>query len=123
MFGPKFNWRSTIIDKQILPVIISSINPWIIWNRPVIAATLTENAKKFDCSTISNGMYDLRVATNLAIQAGEQQQAPEIPKEYQEFAQLFNDKAADHFPPSREWDHVINLNQGSRHPSTVRCIL
>jgi hypothetical protein len=45
-FEPKFNWRSAIIDKQILPIIILSINPHIIRNRPVIAATLMEEAKQ-----------------------------------------------------------------------------
>jgi hypothetical protein len=28
-FEPKFNWKSAIIDKRILPIIISSINPRI----------------------------------------------------------------------------------------------
>jgi hypothetical protein len=45
-FEPKFNWRSAIIDKQILSIIILSINPHIIRNRPVIAATLMEEAKQ-----------------------------------------------------------------------------
>jgi hypothetical protein len=44
-FKPKFNWRSAVINKQILPVIISSINLQIIRNRPVIATTLMESAK------------------------------------------------------------------------------
>jgi hypothetical protein len=29
-FEPRFNWRSAIIDKHTLPVIISSVNPRII---------------------------------------------------------------------------------------------
>jgi hypothetical protein len=28
-FEPKFNWKSAIIDKHVLPIIISSINPRI----------------------------------------------------------------------------------------------
>jgi hypothetical protein len=55
----------------------------------------------------------------LAIQAGEQQISVEIPKEYQEFAQLFSDEAADRFPPSREWDHTINLKPGA--PDALDC--
>jgi hypothetical protein len=35
------------------------------------------------------------VATDLAIQAGEQQTDAELPKEYQDFACLFSDEAAD----------------------------
>jgi hypothetical protein len=44
-FKPKFNWRSTVIDERILPIIISSINPLILQNQPIIATTLTEEAK------------------------------------------------------------------------------
>jgi hypothetical protein len=43
-FKPKFNWRSAVIDKQILPIIISSINPHIARSQPIIATTLTEEA-------------------------------------------------------------------------------
>jgi hypothetical protein len=41
-FKPKFNWRSTVIDECILPIIISSINPRVIRKQPVIASTLSE---------------------------------------------------------------------------------
>jgi hypothetical protein len=59
------------------------------------------------------------VLTDLAIQAGEQTKDTEIPKEYQEFVQLFNDEAADRFPPSREWDHAIDLKPGA--PDALDC--
>jgi hypothetical protein len=59
------------------------------------------------------------VSTDLAIQAGEQTKDVKVPKEYQEFARLFNDKAADRFPPSREWDHAIELKPGA--PDTLDC--
>jgi hypothetical protein len=55
----------------------------------------------------------------LAIQAGEQQISAEIPKEYQEFTRLFSNKAADRFPPSREWDHTIDLKPGA--PDALDC--
>jgi hypothetical protein len=59
------------------------------------------------------------VATDLAIQAGEQQVNAELPPDNQEFARLFNDEAADRFPPSREWDHAIDLKPGA--PDTLDC--
>jgi hypothetical protein len=58
------------------------------------------------------------VATELAIQAGEQQVNAELPSEYQEFTCLFNDEA-DRFPPSREWDHAIDLKPGA--PNALDC--
>jgi hypothetical protein len=45
-FKPKFNWRSAIIDEQVLPIIISSINPWVLRNQPTIAATLSKQTKQ-----------------------------------------------------------------------------
>jgi hypothetical protein len=59
------------------------------------------------------------VATELAIQAGEQQTEAQLPLEYQEFARLFSDEAADRFPPSREWDHAIDLKPGA--PDALDC--
>jgi hypothetical protein len=45
-YKPKFNWRSAVINERILPIIISSINPCIIRNRPVIATALTDETKQ-----------------------------------------------------------------------------
>jgi hypothetical protein len=59
------------------------------------------------------------VATELAIQAGEQQTESPPPTEYQEFARLFSDEAADRFPPAREWDHAIDLKPGA--PDALDC--
>jgi hypothetical protein len=45
-FKPKFNWRSAVIDEKVLPIIISSINPHIIKQQPIIATGLTEDTKR-----------------------------------------------------------------------------
>jgi hypothetical protein len=45
-FKPKFNWRSAVVDEHILPIIISSINPYITQNQPIIAMTLSEETKQ-----------------------------------------------------------------------------
>jgi hypothetical protein len=101
-YKPKFNWRSAVIDEHILPIIISSINPRITRNRPVIATALTDETKQTIVRQLESECTIRGVATDLAIQAGEQQTNAELPPEYQEFARLFNDEAADRFPPSRE---------------------
>jgi hypothetical protein len=118
-FKPKFNWRSAIIDEQVLPIIISSINPWVLRNQPTIAATLSKQTKQSIVRQLDTECTIRGVATNLAIQAGEQQTDAILPKEYQEFARLFNDKAADRFPPEREWDHAIDLKPGA--PDSLDC--
>jgi hypothetical protein len=118
-FEPKFNWKSTVIDKHILPIIISSINPCINQNRPVIATALMDEAKQTIVRQLELECTIRGVATELAIQAGEQQTDMKLPLEYQEFARLFNDEAAGRFPPSREWDHAIDLKPGA--PNTLDC--
>jgi hypothetical protein len=45
-FKPKFNWKSAVIDKRVLPIIISSINPHLTRNQPVIATALMEETNQ-----------------------------------------------------------------------------
>jgi hypothetical protein len=108
-FEPKFNWRSVVIDKRILPIIISSINPRNLKQHPTIATGISEEDKQSIVRQLETECHVWGVATDLAIQAGAEQQQAELPKEYQEFARLFSDEAADRFPPSREWDHAVTL--------------
>jgi hypothetical protein len=112
-FEPKFNWRSAVVDERILPIIITSINPRILRSQPVIATALSEHKKQSIVQQLDLECTIRGVATNLVIQAGEQQVNAELPPEYQEFARLFNNEVADRFPPSREWDHAINLKTRS----------
>jgi hypothetical protein len=119
MFEPKFNWRSAVIDERVLPIIISSINPHVIRHQPVIAMGLSEDTKQSIVWQLEAECHVRGVATDLAIKAGAEQQEAELPKEYQKFARLFSNEAADCFPPSREWDHTINLKPGA--PDTLDC--
>jgi hypothetical protein len=119
MFEPKFNWRSAVIDEKVLPIIISSINPHVIKHQPVIATGLTEDTKQSIVWQLEAECHVQGVATDLVIEAGAEQKEAELPKEYQDFAQLFSDEAADRFPPSREWDHAIDLKPGA--PDALDC--
>jgi hypothetical protein len=118
-FEPKFNWQSAVIDERVLPITISSINPWALQHQPTIATALTESAKQSIIQQLDEECTIRGVATDLAIQAGEQQTDATLPEEYKEFAQLFNDEAADCFPPEREWDHAIDLKPGA--PGSLDC--
>jgi hypothetical protein len=53
------------------------------------------------------------------VQAGTHQIAAKIPEEYKEFSPVFDDEASQRFPPSREWDHAIELKQGA--PDALDC--
>jgi hypothetical protein len=56
-FEPKFNWRSAVIDERILPITISSINPHITKQQPVIAAGLSESTKQSIVSWKQNATF------------------------------------------------------------------
>jgi hypothetical protein len=118
-FEPRFQWKSAVIDDQVLPIIISSINPHSIKQQPVIAAGLSENKKQSIVRQLETDCHVRSVATDLAIEAGAEQQEAKLPEEYKEFTQLFSDEATDRFPPSREWDHAIDLKPGA--PDALDC--
>jgi hypothetical protein len=46
MFEPRFNWQHAVIDEQVLPVIISSVNPRVIRPQPIIARLMTNSKKR-----------------------------------------------------------------------------
>ena len=45
--------------------------------------------------------------------------ASTIPEQYKEYAEVFSEEAARHFPPEREDDHVIKFKEGT--PNTFSC--
>jgi hypothetical protein len=119
MFEPKFDWRSATMALQFMPVIISSINPCIIQSQPVIAAMLSESEKHSIIQQLESECTARGISTDLAVQAGTHQIAAEIPKEYKKYSSVFDDKASQRFPPSREWDHAIELKPGA--PDALDC--
>jgi hypothetical protein len=119
MFEPKFQWRSATIEPNTLPVILSSINPRIIRSQPTIATALTDEDKQNIIEQLEEESTIRGISMDLAIQAGEQTKAQLLPQEYKEFSCLFDDKASQRFPPSREWDHTIELKKGA--PDTLEC--
>jgi hypothetical protein len=118
-FEPRFDWRSATMAPQFMPVIISSINPHITRSQPTITVALSESEKHAIVRQLESESTIGGISTDLAVQAGTHQIAAKIPKEYQEFSQVFDDKASQRFPPSREWDHAIELKQGA--PDTLDC--
>ena len=51
----------------------------------------------------------LTTATELAIATEKSKPKPTLPPEYSSFASMFSKEATDHIPPSRPYDHEINL--------------
>jgi hypothetical protein len=118
-FEPRFNWQSAIIDERALPVIISSINPRVIQQRPVIATLKTEEEKQSIVCMLETQSTIRGVATELAIQAGQNKVAMVVPKAYERFSKLFSDEESSRFPPTRPWDHVIDFKPNA--PDAIPC--
>jgi hypothetical protein len=118
-FEPKFDWRSATMSPQFMLVIISSINPCIIQSQPVIAATLSETEKHSIVHQLESKCTIQGISTDFAVQAGTHQAAVKIPEEYKEFSSVFDDEASQRIPPSREWDHAIDLKPGA--PDALDC--
>jgi hypothetical protein len=84
-FEPRFQWRSAVIDERVLPILISSINPCSNKQQPVIATGLSEDAKQSIVRQLETECHVRSVATDLAIEAGVEQNEATLPEEYKEF--------------------------------------
>jgi hypothetical protein len=109
MFKPRLNWCSTIINEHTLPIVISSINPQVIQQHPVIATMMTESKKQSIVCTLETQSTIQGVSTELAIQAGQNTKAAVVPSVYDQFHKLFSDTESLQFPPTRPWDHAIDF--------------
>ena len=59
----------------------------------------------------SQVVAQLTTATELAIAAEAAKAKTTLPPEYSKFSSVFSKEATDHVPPSRSYDHEINLNK------------
>ena len=66
------------------------------------------------------------MSTDLAMQAEAAKPKKTLPAEYAEYAQVFSKEATDHVPPSRPYNHAINLDEsfvpkiGKLYPLSVK---
>jgi len=123
-YEPGFSWRHATIDEKALPVIIRTVNPTIACYRPVIASGMSEESKQQIVTELDEvqQVHQIRnAATEFAIQAHAKEEKKEvvIPPEYQRFAKVFNEEESKRFPPSREWDHAIDLQPDA--PRALPC--
>ena len=116
-FEPKFGWKDAIIETQALPIIITSTIP--VDSRSVIAGLQTPEEKNDIVRELKETTTIWGIATELAIQAGEGQKKAEIPAVYDRFKRLFSKEALQRFPPSRPWDHAIDLKPDA--PDAIPC--
>ena len=134
VFEPKFQWRDTSIDVEYLPIIIQSLN----WEKIRLQIqnptdlTLESQISGIKTTPLSNAEKDqiiqdlshkcgikTSIASQLAQEAQQYTKKVEIPEEYKRHWRVFSEEEAHQFPPSRPWDHAINLKEGA--PKAIDC--
>ena len=103
-FEPRFHWQDATLDEEFHPVIISSLR------------------LKHPYHLLESTIRKTTTATSLAQQAaGKTKPKLEelIPPEYLRHQKIFSEQASRRFPPSREWDHTIDLLPNA--PSSINC--
>jgi RNase H-like domain found in reverse transcriptase/Reverse transcriptase (RNA-dependent DNA polymerase)/Integrase zinc binding domain len=94
---PQINWRRGWIDHSQLPIIFCT--PDAAKARFVPRTT---NVPR-ESSTLRIGRLHIRTADP----------NPKIPLQYRAFERVFSEEASHEFPPSRPWDHAIDLKPGA----------
>ena len=102
-FEPNFSWAHGTIDVKNLPIVLRSVNP--TQGRSTVARITGEEI----ISQLTEECGAHGASTDLAIKAHDEQREIAIPPEYKRFASVFSDEESQRFPPSRPWDHAIEL--------------
>ena len=126
-FEPQFNWANGVIDTHYLPVVIHSLDWKMLRIHPTITARTMDEAMPIskiqriqiheELAHESNAWAN--ISTELTQKAGQYTQKVEIPKHYQQFAQVFDEKASHRLPRRQPWDHAINLKKDT--PASLNC--
>ena len=113
-FEPKFGWADGTIDMEYLPVIVKSLNWETRLTKATISQTTVEPMSSQEKTQIVEELEEecFTISTRLAQEAHQYQQEVEIPEEYQRHSKVFSEEESHQFPPSRPWDHAIELKEG-----------
>ena len=120
-FEPKFSWADGTIDMEHLPVIVKSLNWETRLTKMTISRTETEQIPNQEREWIVEELEEecFTILTRLVQEALQYQKEVKVPKEYQRHAKVFSEEESHRFPPSRPWDHAIELKEGA--PEAINC--
>ena len=124
-FELNFGWKEGVIDEKHLPIIARSLD-WeertedtIAW---ITTKAITEAEKEQIIEELQEGCSTMAtIATELAQNAKQYTEKVPIPEEYQGHWKVFSEEESHRFPPSRVWDHAIDLKEGA--PQKIDCKL
>ena len=114
-FKPKFSWADGTIDVEYLPVIIRSLDWETRLTKTTISRSTTEHISIQEKTHIVEELEEecFTISTRLAQEACQYQQEVEVPEEYKRHSKVFSEEESHRFPPSRPWDHAIDLKEGA----------
>jgi hypothetical protein len=122
-FEPKFSWKDAAIDTESLPIMIRSLDWRKARIRPTIATTIAEQLSIIDKEAIllqlEQDCQIRGISTDLAIEGKQYTKLVEVPKEYKRHHRVFSEEESKRFPPSRPWDHAIELKLDA--PDSIDC--
>ena len=120
-FEPKFSWADGTIDVENLPVIVKSLNWETRLTKTTILRTIAEPIPDQEKTKIVEELEEecFTISTRLAQEAHQYQQEVKVPEEYQRHSKVFSEEESHRFPPSRPWDHAIDLKEGV--PEAINC--
>ena len=109
---------------------LAAYNPIINWTTGKFQGRITAytcdfpSPKKRQAPHPTNDIHVWKttISTQLALNTTKPKECPwqeMVPKEYHQFGIVFSNKAAQHFPAKRPWDHAINLILDA--PLTLNC--
>src|ERR1700761_1442780 len=115
-YEPQFDWAKGTLNGEYHPLILSSTVPD---NQiPTIGALQLRDKEKI-LGQLESECRGRSIATDLARSKAGTKETTIIPKEYQDFASVFSEEEAERFPPSRPWDHAIDLKPNA--PDQISC--
>ena len=120
-FKPKFSWADGTINVENLPVIVKSLNWETRLTKTTIAQTEVEPMTVQQKTQVMEELEEecFTISTRLAQEAHQYQQEVKVPEEYQRHSKVFSKEESHRFPPSRPWDHAIELKEGV--PEAINC--
>ena len=120
-FEPKFSWADGTIEVENLPIIVKLLN----WETRLTRTTIAQmEMEPMTVQQKTQAVEDLEeecftISTRLAQEAHQYQKEVKVPKEYQQHSKVFSKEESHQFPPSRPWDHAIELKEGA--PEAINC--
>ena len=120
-FEPKFSWADGTINVENLPVIIRSLDWETRLTKTTISRIISEPVSTQERMHIVEELEEecFTISTRLVQETNQYQQEVEIPEEYKRHSRVFSEEESHRFPPSRPWDHTIELKEGV--PEAINC--